>query len=87
MIDYKLRCIPMAYLLLAVTLCLFIKNDGSIETGEIYGWSFLPYADKQKVWNEQKKLGIRYNPNSKNKKYIRKDDSKKNNAATANHLK
>ena len=63
------------------------KDDGSIKTGEIDGWPSLSYSDKQKVWNERKKLGIRYNPNPKNKKYIRKQDSDKNSASNANHMK
>ena len=60
------------------------NSDGTIKTGEIDGWSSLPYSDKQKVWNERKKLGIRYK--SKNNKYIRKEGAKSD-ADTTNQIK
>ena len=60
------------------------NSDGSIKTGEIDGWANIPYSDKQKVWNERRKLGIRFRPKNKNKKYVRGDETDAN---TANQIK
>ena len=62
------------------------NSDGSIITGKIDGWANIPYSDKQKVWNERRKLGIQFRPKikNKNKKYVCGDETDAN---TANQIK
>ena len=65
------------------------NSDGSIKTGEIEGWVNISHGDRQKVWAERRRLGIKYTPKSKNRKYIRKEGKSDDNVSpnTANRIK